>query len=86
VGKIELDIATQREVEQREMDVGMSWNSSLPKAWLRAVRAIAVLEHIGRPEAREVIEAVSRGAPSALPTQKAKAALERLKSPATLRP
>jgi hypothetical protein len=46
---------------------------------LRAVRAVAVLEQIGTPKARRVLEALSEGAPTGRLTQEAKAALERLK-------
>jgi hypothetical protein len=46
--------------------------------WVRAVRAVAVLEQIGTPEARQVLEALARGAPDALLTQDAQAALGRL--------
>jgi RNA polymerase sigma factor (sigma-70 family) len=46
--------------------------------WLRAARAIVVLEAIATPEARHVLQALSDGEPDALPTKEAKAALERL--------
>jgi RNA polymerase sigma factor (sigma-70 family) len=45
--------------------------------WLRAVRAIAILEDIGTPEAKAIIEELAKGEADALPTEKAKAALER---------
>jgi WD40 repeat protein len=45
---------------------------------LRALRAIAVLEHIGNPDAQQVLKTVATGAPQARLTQEAKAALERL--------
>jgi hypothetical protein len=44
----------------------------------RAVRAVAVLERLGTPAARQLLEALSRGAPAARLTQEAKAALQRL--------
>jgi sugar lactone lactonase YvrE len=47
-------------------------------AWLQAYRAIAVLEHIGTPEARRVLRTVAAGAPEARLTQEARASLERL--------
>jgi hypothetical protein len=47
--------------------------------WRRAVRAVAVLEAIGTPEARALIEQVAGGEARALPTEEAKAALRRLK-------
>jgi hypothetical protein len=46
--------------------------------WLRAKRAIAVLEHIKNPEARQLLESLAQGEADALPTKEAKAALERL--------
>jgi RNA polymerase sigma factor (sigma-70 family) len=45
---------------------------------VRALRCVRVLEAIGTPEARKILEALARGEPSALPTLGAKAALERL--------
>jgi RNA polymerase sigma factor (sigma-70 family) len=49
-------------------------------AWLRAVRAVALLESIGTPEARAILETLATGEVEALPTQEARAALERLGS------
>jgi HEAT repeat protein len=45
----------------------------------RAVRAVEVLEMIGTPEARRVLEPLAAGDPDAVLTRAAKAALERLK-------
>lgn len=45
---------------------------------LRAWRALEVLEHIGSPEARIVLQTMAGGAPAARLTQEAEAALERL--------
>jgi WD40 repeat protein len=45
---------------------------------LRVSRAVAVLEQIATPEARRLLEDLAAGAPEALPTREAKAALERL--------
>jgi len=49
-----------------------------PTTWVRAVRAIVLLEHIGTPEARAHLETIAGGESDALPTQQARAALERL--------
>jgi WD40 repeat protein len=44
---------------------------------LRACRAVEVLEHIGTPEARQVLQTLADGAPGALVTTSAQAALKR---------
>jgi hypothetical protein len=46
---------------------------------LQTLRALEVLEHAQRPDARQVLERLSRGAPAARQTQEARSALERLK-------
>jgi WD40 repeat protein len=45
---------------------------------LRGLRAIEVLEHIGTPGARDVLQTLAKGAPEARLTQEAKASLGRL--------
>jgi hypothetical protein len=45
---------------------------------LRHLRVIEVLEHIGNPEARQILDTLSKGAPDARQTREAKAALGRL--------
>jgi hypothetical protein len=47
--------------------------------WLRAVRAVAVLEHIGTAEARQLVERMAAGEADALPTRAAAEALKRMK-------
>jgi RNA polymerase sigma factor (sigma-70 family) len=49
-------------------------------AWVRAARAVAVLEQIGTPEAKKILEALAEGEAEAPPTKAAKEALERLKN------
>jgi hypothetical protein len=56
-------------------------NTLPPPAWLRAARAIAVLENIASPEARQLLESLARGEQDALPTKEAKEALQRLNEP-----
>ncbi|HEV3261097.1 MAG TPA: hypothetical protein VG013_29870 [Gemmataceae bacterium] len=53
---------------------------------LRVLRALEVLERIGTPEARQILETLSKGRPTARETQEAKASLERLDKRPTSRP
>jgi hypothetical protein len=51
----------------------------LPKSeLLRALRAVEVLEQVGRRESRQVLQRLAGGAPDARLTQEAKASLDRL--------
>jgi len=45
---------------------------------LQSLRAVAVLEDIATPEARQALETLAKGAPAARQTQESRAALERL--------
>jgi hypothetical protein len=45
---------------------------------VRLMRALEVLEQVGTTEARQVLETLAKGAPGALPTREAQAALDRL--------
>jgi hypothetical protein len=47
---------------------------------LRGLRAVEVLERIGSPEAKQVLEVIAAGAPGALVTEDARAAVGRLKA------
>ncbi len=49
-----------------------------PRAWVRAVRAIGILEGLGTPAARGLLEHIAQGEATALPTTEARAALARL--------
>ena len=51
-----------------------------PPMYLRAARAIAVLEFIGTPDAVRLLHTVAAGEATAPPTRQAQAALERLKT------
>ncbi|QEH33002.1 hypothetical protein OJF2_14940 [Aquisphaera giovannonii] len=55
----------------------MRWGLEKRK-WTRAVRAIALLEHIGTPEARALLKDLASGHPDAQPTRAAAEALRRL--------
>jgi hypothetical protein len=59
------------------------WDSYLVKdgETLRALRAVWVLERIGTPEAREILDALAHGAPGVRVTDEAEAALRRLDRP-----
>jgi WD40 repeat protein len=50
---------------------------------LQAKRTIAVIEHIGTPEALSLLETLEKGAPTALMTREARASAERLRRPGT---
>jgi hypothetical protein len=53
-----------------------------PADELRTLRALRVLEKINSPEARQLLEAMAKGAANARPTEEAKEALKRLGSSA----
>jgi WD40 repeat protein len=61
------------------------WVVSDPET-LRALRAVWVLQRIGTPEARAVLEKLAQGAPEARQTQEAKAALDWLDKRAAAKP
>lgn len=50
------------------------------RQWTRAERAIVLLEHIGTPEAIDVLKSMATGHAEASPTKTAKEALKRLKA------
>jgi hypothetical protein len=50
-----------------------------PAQWVRAVRTVTVLEHLGTPEAVQLLQAIAAGEADAMPTTAARAALDRLK-------
>jgi hypothetical protein len=66
------------EVKKRLEDVNEKLTSAvLTDEKLRLCRAIEVLERIGSPEAREVLQSLADGAPGAFATRTAKSALAR---------
>ena len=50
---------------------------TLTSEQLRIVRSVEILERIGTPQARKVLQTLAQGAPGALPTREAEAALAR---------
>jgi hypothetical protein len=74
-----LDGSPSAEVRQRALHVleGQQKGESAAE-WVASLRALEVLEHLGTPEARELLQALAKGAPGARLTQEAKAALERV--------
>jgi WD40 repeat protein len=54
------------------------WQATPKGATLRALRAIEVLEHLGTPEARALLQRMADGEPMGRETQEARAALGRL--------
>jgi hypothetical protein len=54
-----------------------AWGNT-KKKWIRAVRAIVLLEHIGTPEAVALLNDLASGHPDAQPTRTAKESLERI--------
>ena len=67
------------EVRQRiEQLLSKIEQEQLPPESIRAVRAVEVLEYIGSPEAKAVLETLAGGAEGARLTKEAKASLARL--------
>jgi RNA polymerase sigma factor (sigma-70 family) len=71
-----VSLETGRRLEQISSNV---FNTQSPEV-LRSVRAIMALERIGSDEARNVLEALARGASGARDTVEARASLERMKA------
>lgn len=72
--KNKLPLEARKRIE--ELLEGVRAAAVFPES-LRNLRAVEVLEHIGTPQAREVLKTLADGAPTARLTQEAKAALER---------
>jgi HEAT repeat protein len=69
-----VSVETRRRLEQVLITV-----SDIPDPnTVRMIRAIMVLERIGSPEARSVLETLARGAPRARATEEAEASIKRL--------
>jgi HEAT repeat protein len=80
-GKPSLEV--RRRVEQL---LGKLQGSVVHPNTLRALRAVEALEHIGNPEARQVLESLAKGVSQARLTQEARASLERLAKRPVARP
>jgi hypothetical protein len=48
-------------------------------SWVRAIRAIALLEQVGTPGAVAILKDMATGHPDASPTKAAKVALQRMR-------
>jgi hypothetical protein len=66
------------EARRRLEQITESLHDNIEPNTLRTIRAIMVLEKIGSPEARRVLEALAHGAPEVRETEDAKAALKRI--------
>jgi len=61
--------------EHKVSRIGSFDGDSSKSSWVRAVRAIALLESIGTPEALAIVENMATGHPDAFPTKAAKEAV-----------
>ena len=67
------------ELRQRVEQLLQKINTRIPSPQrLQALRAIEVLEHMGTPEAKQILQTLANGVPEARITQEAKASLEAL--------
>jgi WD40 repeat protein/beta-lactamase regulating signal transducer with metallopeptidase domain len=71
-------LETRKRVEEL---VDQLTGGTLTTEQLRVVRAVEALERIATPEARRLLGTLAEGAPGALPTREAQAALNRLAAP-----
>ena len=75
-----LAAATSAEIKRRLQTLLDSLSPARSEECLRAARGLAVLEQIGTPEARKVLETLAAGDPDAALTLEAKATLRRLEN------
>jgi len=74
LGKTDSEEVRQR---LRELLVEIPRQLVAPNEAVGAIRAVAVLERIGTPKALRVLQTLTQGAPGALLTRRARAALAR---------
>jgi HEAT repeat protein len=75
-----LDNKPGAEVRRRVTGLLEQLDQGKAPAQLQSLRAIEVLERLGTPEARKVLEELAKGISAARQTQEAKASLDRLDS------
>jgi RNA polymerase sigma factor (sigma-70 family) len=73
-----LDGNPSAEQRRRIKELLQALGAACPPERLRALRAVEVLEHLGTPDSRQVLELLAGGPAEALLTGEAKASLERL--------
>jgi WD40 repeat protein len=66
------------EVRRRAEELLAALDLARSQEWLRSVRALEVLEHVGTGAAKELLEALAKGAPGARLTREARASLQHL--------
>jgi WD40 repeat protein len=71
----EITLETRRRIENL---LGRALGGTLTPEQIRLVRAVEVLEIAGTAEARQLLDALAKGAPGALATRQAQAALDRI--------
>jgi len=69
------------EIENRDVAIGVAGigTKGRKSTWVRAIRAVAVLEQIATPGAKALLADLATGHPDAAPTKAAKVALQRLR-------
>jgi RNA polymerase sigma factor (sigma-70 family) len=78
VSDLRRGVRTQESMFGLEHDI----NAIRRPTWIRAARAVAILESLGTPDALELLKEMATGHPDALPTVTAKGAVATLTAPA----
>jgi ribosomal protein L7/L12 len=74
-----LETSTSPEARRRLEHVINVLNEKARRERVRAIRSVEILEGIGNKDAKEILQALSKGAEDAVLTQEARLALEHLK-------